>query len=180
MSTTGKLLGVVLCGGESRRMGRDKGLLQTDGQPWVLHMADKLAHHHLPVVFSINKKQVPAYSTWLPAGRFIIDADRGAGPLKGLLSVHRYYPDNDLLMVACDMQDLDAATIGRLIQVWREEEADFYAYEVDGFLQPFCAIYRAGALAQGNGAASLRELIQTGTLRRLKGTGAAFRNYNSL
>src|SRR5258708_161355 len=121
MSTTNKLLGVVLCGGESRRMGRDKGLLQTDGQPWVLHMGDKLAHHQLPVVFSINKKQVPAYSAWLPAGRFIIDADWGAGPLKGLLSVHRHYPDNDLLTVACDMQDLDAATIGRLIQVWREE-----------------------------------------------------------
>jgi len=98
-------MGVVLCGGESRRMGRDKGLLQTDGQPWVLRMGEKLATNQLPVVYSINKKQVAAYATWLPPGQYVVDSDIGAGPLKGLLSVHRSYPDSDLLPVACDMQD---------------------------------------------------------------------------
>jgi molybdopterin-guanine dinucleotide biosynthesis protein A len=180
MSMTGKLLGVVLCGGESRRMGRDKGLLQTDGRPWVLRMGDKLSNHQLPVVYSINKRQVSAYSTWLPAEQVVVDSDRGAGPLKGLLSVHRCYPDSHLLPVACDMQDLDAATIAGIISTWLEGGADLYAYEVEGFLQPFCAIYGAGALTRGEGSASLRELLQCGALRRLKGTEAAFRNYNSL
>jgi molybdopterin-guanine dinucleotide biosynthesis protein A len=180
MSTTGKLLGVVLCGGESRRMGRDKGLLQTDGQPWVLRMGEKLAHHQLPVVYSLNKKQIPAYSGWLSEAPIVIDSDKGAGPLKGLLSVHRQYPDNDLLTVACDMQDLDTATIGRLISTWREKTADFYAYEVDGFLQPFCAIYRAEALVRAVEAASLRELLNSGVLHRVPGTAAAFRNFNTL
>ncbi|HEY4334296.1 MAG TPA: molybdenum cofactor guanylyltransferase [Puia sp.] len=180
MSTTGKLLGVVLCGGESLRMGRDKGLLQTDGQPWVLRMGEKLTQQQLPVVYSINKKQVSTYSAWLPDGQIVIDADRGAGPLKGLLSVHRRYPDHHLLTVACDMQDLDTATIVRLISAWRETSADFYAYEVDGFLQPFCAIYRSEALTRGEAAASLRELLNSGVLHRMPGTAAAFRNYNTL
>jgi len=180
MNTTGKLLGVVLCGGESRRMGRDKGLLQTDGQPWVLRMGDKLLQHRLSVVYSINKKQISTYSAWLAEAPIVIDLDKGAGPLKGLLSVHRRYPDNDLLTVACDMQDLDVGTIGRLITAWSGESADFYAYEVDGFLQPFCAIYRAEALARAQEAASLRELLNSGVLHRMQGTAAAFRNYNSL
>jgi molybdopterin-guanine dinucleotide biosynthesis protein A len=175
-----KLLGVVLCGGESRRMGQDKGLLQTDGQPWVLRMGEKLAMNQLPVVYSINKKQVAAYATWLPAGHYVVDSDTGAGPLKGLMSVHRSHPDSDLLPVACDMQDLDKDTIARLITVWRKGGADFYAYEVEGFLQPFCAVYGAEALTRGERAASLRELLQKGVLHRLPGTSAAFRNYNTL
>lgn len=180
MSTTGKLLGVVLCGGESRRMGRDKGLIQTDGRPWVLRMGDKLAFHGLPVVYSINKRQVPAYSAWLSRDRVIIDSDRWAGPLRGILSVHLHYPENDLLAVACDMQDLDPTTIDRVITASRQGNADFYAYEVDGFLQPFCAIYGAAALNHGDGAKSLRELLNSGVLHRLRGTTAAFRNYNTL
>jgi molybdopterin-guanine dinucleotide biosynthesis protein A len=175
-----ELLGVVLCGGESRRMGRDKGLLQTDGQPWVLRMGEKLAKNRLPVVYSINKEQVAAYAAWLPPGHYVVDSGIGAGPLKGLMSVHRSYPDVDLLPVACDMQDLDIDTIARLIAVWRDGGADFYAYEVEGFLQPFCAIYGARALRRGENAASLRELLTKGELRRLPGTTPAFRNYNTL
>lgn len=175
-----KLLGVVLCGGESRRMGRDKGLLQTDGQPWVLRMGEKLAMNQLPVVYSINKKQVSSYATWLPPGQYVVDSDNGAGPLKGLLSVHRSYPASDLLPVACDMQDLDTGTIAGIITAWRKNGADIYAYEVDGFLQPFCAIYRAEALTRGEAASSLRALLHNGTLHRLQGPTAAFRNYNTL
>jgi len=174
------LMGVVLCGGESRRMGRDKGLLQTDGQPWVLRMGEKLGKNQLPVVYSINKKQVAGYATWLPAESAVVDSEPGAGPLKGLMSVHRKYPGSDLLPVACDMQDLDIDTIARLISVWRNGGADFYAYEVEGFLQPFCAIYGADALRRGRDAASLRGLLEKGELRRLPGTTPAFRNYNTL
>ena len=173
-------MGVVLCGGESRRMGRDKGLLQTDGQPWVLRMGEKLAKNQLPVVYSINKKQVAAYAAWLPPGLYVVDSGAGAGPLKGLLSVHRAYPDSDLLPVACDMQDLDADTIAGLISAWRKGGSDFYAYEVDGFLQPFCAVYGASALTRGESASSLRELLGKGGLCRLPGTTPAFRNYNTL
>ena len=172
------LLGVVLCGGESRRMGRDKGLLQTDGQPWVLRMGDKLAHHQLPVVYSINRKQVSAYATWLPSGRVIVDSDRGAGPLKGLLSVHRCYQNAQLLPVACDMQDLDGTTIARLIDAWRAGSAGNYAFEVDGFLQPFCAIYSVFSAIDNIG--SLRDLLLGNPLHRLKGESDAFCNYNTL
>jgi len=172
------LLGVVLCGGESRRMGRDKGLLQTDGQPWVLRMGGKLVAHQLPVVYSISRKQVSAYATWLPAGRVIVDSDRGAGPLKGLLSVHRRYPDASLLVVACDMQDLDTSTIGRLIETWRTGGAGNNAYEVDGFLQPFCAIY--SVFSELDSITSLRSLLLGSPLHKLHGEGNAFRNYNIL
>jgi molybdenum cofactor guanylyltransferase len=174
------LLGVVLSGGESRRMGRDKGLVQTGGKPWVLLMGDKLARHHLSVVYSINKRQLIDYSALLPADRLVIDTDERQGPLNGLFSVHQKYPDRDLLLVACDMQDLDEATIHGLLMAYRAGGADFYVYEAEGFLQPFCGIYTARALTRAGTETSLQGLLRTGVLRRLQGKPAAFRNYNTL
>jgi molybdopterin-guanine dinucleotide biosynthesis protein A len=178
MSTTSKLLGVVLCGGESRRMGRDKGLLQTAGRPWALRMGDKLAQQRLPVIYSINKTQIAAYSALLPPDSHVIDEGEREGPLAGLLSVHHRFPAAHLLVVACDMQDLDAPAIGNLIAAWRAGGADSYAYEVEGFLQPFCAIYTS--FSHPGTIASPSALLRSGSLHKLQGEAAAFRNYNTL
>ena len=175
MSTTSKLLGVVLCGGESRRMGRDKGLLHTNGRPWALRMGDKLAQQQLPVIYSINKKQTAAYSALLPPESLIIDEEEREGPLAGVLSVHHRYPDTPLLVVACDMQDLDAPTISGIIDAWRVGGAGNYAYEVKGFIQPFCAIYTLFSPAK-----SLSAMLGISPLHTLQGDPAAFRNYNTL
>ena len=183
MIPAGNLLGVVLSGGESRRMGRDKGLLLTDGRPWVLHMGEKLRLQGLPVVYSINSLQTAAYSAILPAESMVVDTGEREGPLDGLFSVHRQFPRHDLLVVACDMQDLDAETLMGLIAAYHIEEADAYAYEVEGILQPFCAIYTAETLARAYQlmeANSLQQLLHSGIIRRLPGKVEAFRNYNTL
>jgi molybdopterin-guanine dinucleotide biosynthesis protein A len=178
------LLGVILCGGESRRMGRDKGLIQNARRPWALLMGDKLIDHQLPVVYSINQRQTDTYAAHIPPDQLIVDAAEWAGPLNGLISVHRRFPANDLLLLACDMPDLDAATISGLIDTYAAERADFFLYEEAGVLQPFCGIYTGDALA---GAAdrqqdgSLQRLFRGGLVRRLPVTEPrAFRNYNTL
>ncbi|HWB91473.1 MAG TPA: molybdenum cofactor guanylyltransferase [Puia sp.] len=181
----GALLGVVLCGGESRRMGRDKGLISRDGRPWALLMGDKLAEHGLPVIYSINERQLPAYSHLVPAGRLVIDAGAWPGPLNGLFTVHRRFPAHDLLLAPCDMPDLEAATIGRVITAYREDKAaDFVAYEHRGFLQPFCSIYTGAALAaavQRPQDGSLRGLLRQGRIHLLTlPETETFRNLNRL
>ena len=113
------LMGVILCGGASRRMGRDKGLLQKDGAPWARYMADRLMPYKLPVVFSVNTSQVDAYTLALPGARLVADSVAAGGPLKGLLSVHEQFPDKDLLLLACDMLDMDTATLNPLVDAWR-------------------------------------------------------------
>lgn len=184
MREVNNLLGVVLSGGESRRMGRDKGLiLSANGRPWALIMGDKLRNCGLPVVYSINKTQLPAYSVLFPAESLVVDAEEQQGPLNGLFSVHLRFPGLDLLLLACDMQDLDAATLEKLITAWRTEPAAGYAFETEGVLQPFCAIYGAQLLARGNVSMSgngPQALLRTGTVRRLQGRVGAFRNYNTI
>src|SRR5258707_11096234 len=99
-------VGVILCGGESRRMGRDKGLLQTDGRAWALRMGDKLSPWIKHVVYSINKSQFTAYSALIPENQLVVDTDEREGPMNGLFSVWQKYFRCSFLLLACDMQDV--------------------------------------------------------------------------
>ena len=175
------LTGVVLCGGESRRMGRDKGLMVREGRPWALVMADKLLALGLSVVYSVNETQYEAYSRHIPAGQLIIDAGPWAGPVKGLLTVHRHLPQTDILLVACDMIDLDAGTLQQLLSAWRVSAADFIAFGDERLWQPFCCIYTSRGLRKFETPDSLQSMLRTGQTQGLPITDmAAFSNYNSL
>jgi molybdopterin-guanine dinucleotide biosynthesis protein A len=189
------LSGVVLCGGESRRMGRDKGLLPIGDTCWAIHMAGKLASWKIPVFYSINAGQQANYGILIPSGRLIVDALGIPGPLEGLFSVHRRLPGRDLLLLACDMPDLDEATIRGIVDVYREGGPyDFYVYQEEGagrpVAQPFCGIYTSAGLdafwslfagGEGRGDHSLQSLLNKGRTRRLPiERGDVFRNYNSL
>jgi len=175
------LMGVILCGGESRRMGRDKGLLEKEGTPWARHMADRLMPYGLPVVFSVNASQVDAYTLALPGARLIVDSVAADGPLKGLLSVHEQFPDKDLLLLACDMLDMDAVTLHQLIDAWREGGYELYAYQESAFFEPLCGIYTAAGLAGSHTAVSLQQLLrQAKTKSLVMVNNEAFRNYNTM
>ena len=138
-------------------MGRDKGLIERDGMTWAARMGRLAAAFGMPVVYSIRSGQEAEYSEALPGACLVEDVVGMAGPLNGLFSVHRTFFDRDLLLLACDMQDMDEGTIGELIRVYhRDGGYDWYGYEDGGFVQPFGAIYRGGWLAG-----------QVGKLRRI-------------
>jgi molybdopterin-guanine dinucleotide biosynthesis protein A len=181
---TADLIGVVLCGGQSSRMGRDKGLIGRDGMVWAARMGGKLAACGMPIVYSVRAEQVAEYSAALPGDMLISDALDIEGPLNGLFSVHRRFPGSDLLVLACDMQDMDEGTIGELIGEYRKGGAEYYVYYEGEFAQPFCAVYTAGGLQREFSTLgedrSLRSVIGKGVERRLEvRREKAFGNYNS-
>lgn len=146
MNNKANLLGVVLCGGESKRMGSDKGLLQLNGKTWSQHVAQKFHDQNLPVVVSINEKQLESYKKLFDKDVLIIDQLPMHGPLNGLLTVHQKYPGKDILLMACDLIDMSDSVLKELINAYENKEADYFAYEEDNFFQPLCAIYMAKAL----------------------------------
>lgn len=184
------LLGIVLCGGESKRMGSDKGLLKTQGKTWSEQVAEKLTQLKIPVVISLNAGQYASYSTLFPNTTLIIDKLSIKGPLNGLLSVHDTYPEKDLLLMACDMLDMQESTLEVLIRSREKMPGkDFYVYEHEGFLEPFCAIYTAKGMArvyqqfkQGQiQRFSLHDRFEKGdTLYIPVKNTSSFNNYNSL
>jgi molybdopterin-guanine dinucleotide biosynthesis protein A len=183
------LLGVVLSGGQSKRMGKDKGLLPINDTIRVKYVADKLSLFTIPVVFSINAMQVANYAACISSDKLIVDTIDVQGPLKGLLSVHAVFPENDLLLLACDMLDLDQATIQRMIGVYQTEPGyDCYVYQDTEYAQPFCGIYTSKRLKEllfkakehaVNQFSMQKILDESNTKRMLITHHTPFMNYNT-
>jgi len=107
--------GLVLAGGESRRMGRDKALLLRDGQSQLEYVAALLEGAVERAFVSVRQEQQEEPER----GRFSTIADRyeGIGPVAGILSAMDEYPDADWLVVACDLPNIDAATPEYLLEI---------------------------------------------------------------
>lgn len=184
------LLGVVLCGGESRRMGTDKGLKPLHNKVWAQVVADKFIPFQIPVVVSVNSGQQAAYSEYFNPEQLVVDSLNIGGPLNGLLSVHKQYPQHDLLLLACDMIDMDTPTITDLISAYQQQpEADYFIYTNEkGFDETFCAIYTTRALQHALKKTTDGLLIELSlwhlftkenTYRLQKKANLPFNNYNT-
>lgn len=140
--------GVVLCGGQSTRMGSDKGLLRKRSVTWAELAVSKLVSLNVPVVLSVNEGQKEAYSKIFSEDELIMDDEciSVKGPLLGLLSVHQKFRDQDFCVLACDMIDMDRGLLQNLVNIYSECSFDAYVYVVKEKCQPLCAVYTAAGL----------------------------------
>ncbi|MDH3273910.1 MAG: NTP transferase domain-containing protein [Gammaproteobacteria bacterium] len=142
--TTDTIYGLVLAGGESRRMGRDKALLVRDGQSQLAHIAALLKGITERVFVSSRQDQQddPERSRF----ENIVDRYEGIGPIAGILSAMDAHPNADWLVVACDLPNIDEVTLSFLIANAKQEQP-FTAFKSnhDGLPEPLCALYRCGS-----------------------------------
>lgn len=103
--------GLVLAGGHSVRMGRDKGAISWHGKPQREYLADVLKKLCVEVFISCRPGQeVGTNYPTLP------DTFAELGPFGALLSAFRQAPDRAWLVVACDLPLLDHATLDFLLK----------------------------------------------------------------
>ena len=142
------MIGVVLCGGQSTRMGTDKGLLMQNDLTWVDTVVSKLSSLQIPVVVSVNKNQADIYAKTISVSRLIVDSDNISvkGPLLGILSVHQEFPGEDLIVLACDMIDMNTTVLQGLLNLYKEGSHEAYVYTINGKPEPLCAIYTSKGL----------------------------------
>ncbi len=143
------LHGLVLAGGRSSRMGRDKAtLIHPDGRPLARRCCDLLREAGCEsVVLSLRHDQeIPAGLDELEIVRDPAGASHG--PMAGIVSGMQLHPDSDWLVLACDLPRLDLQTLENLISSKHAGES-FLAYrsESDGLPEPLCALYAAGSLS---------------------------------
>ncbi|BAP89059.1 molybdenum cofactor guanylyltransferase [Burkholderiales bacterium GJ-E10] len=98
-------IGIVLAGGRSARMGRDKALLPWQGRPLIERQIAVLGEAGADAIRVSGNR--PGYGG-------IPDAIPGSGPLFGLASVGATCPDAHLLVIPVDMPLLSAALLQRL------------------------------------------------------------------
>ncbi|TGL97835.1 molybdenum cofactor guanylyltransferase [Leptospira barantonii] len=144
---TKKPIGLILCGGNSSRMGTDKGLLVTDGKTWVQRRMETLSPFVERSLISVRKEQKSSYLEVDSSFEFVEDLYQNQGPISGILSAHLLDTTADYLVLACDMPVLENSILDRLIEVYRQfPEKQAYAWKVDGKTEPFPAIYKAELL----------------------------------
>jgi len=141
------LFGLVLAGGRSTRMQRDKAAIAYHGQETQLESAMKLLAPRVARAFvSVRADQAddPVRSAW-PR---IVDRGDVEGPIAGISAALATHPDAAWLVLACDLPFLDAATLDALI-AGRDLERDATAFRSshDGLPEPLCAVYEPRARA---------------------------------
>ena len=148
--------GFVLAGGASRRMGRDKALLQEAGLPLLERVA------------SVVSQATGNCTVVAPTGRYeglgvpvLADLWPGEGPLGGILTALESGAAEWNLIVAVDMPFLDAEFLTGLLDEARKGGESVVPVHADGGVEPLCGVYHAGGLPR------LRAFFQAGG-RRVK------------
>ncbi|HEC33560.1 MAG TPA: molybdenum cofactor guanylyltransferase [Chloroflexi bacterium] len=129
------LSGVILAGGRSTRLGRDKPLLELGGRTLVARALDVLAQltDDLIVVTSLLSQLLPV------SARVVTDRYVGAGVLAGVHAGLLAARGELAVVVACDMPFLNLDLLRYLISL--AEETDIVAPRwID--VEPLHAVYR--------------------------------------
>jgi molybdopterin-guanine dinucleotide biosynthesis protein A len=136
--------GLILAGGSSSRMRRDKAGLPYLGRS-QLDRAFELAGRHVARVFVSVRASQTAEPT--RAHRpMIVDSVAGEGPIVGIRSALAAYPGEAWLVVACDLPFLSDTALSQLLRE-RDGQAVATAYRSvhDGLPEPLCAIWEPAA-----------------------------------
>jgi molybdopterin-guanine dinucleotide biosynthesis protein A len=180
------MLGAVLVGGASRRMGVDKALIDWRGQPLARHVAERLREvcRHVVLVGGAGRDYGRLGLPWWPD----LPGLAGRGPMAGLLAALREAPA--VVLAACDLPHLDPGVVRRLIAA--AGGAPVAIPCVDEKVEPLLGLYRWGAAraARGSlalGSGKMADLLQVRGARLIPGEclGApeevrlSFRNINS-
>ncbi len=144
MSAAPPVFGLILAGGASSRMHRDKATLLYGGKQQLDRACD-LAGRHVPQVYvSVRASQLadPARAH----RPVIVDSIDGAGPIVGIRSAFAHLPDVAWLVIACDLPYLTDAAVATLLSARNPGVlATAYRSAHDGLPEPLCAVWEPAA-----------------------------------
>lgn len=144
MSAT--LYGLLLTGGRSKRMQRDKANLEYAGQSQLARAMALLEPLVARTFVSVRADQLDdARRAAYPC---IVDLLPNLGPISGIHAALYAHRNAAWLVVACDLPFLDAATLQQLIAAREPQRlASAFRSSHDGKPEPLCAIYEPACAA---------------------------------
>lgn len=131
------ITGVILAGGASSRMKKNKSLINYHGIPQWEYAAHQLKSLNLPVLISSNTplkgafKVIPDSAEWF-----------GHGPISGLLSVAGDDPRTALLVLGVDYPLISVAALFDLLDTFQDRKTSVCFRNPDsGRIEPLIALY---------------------------------------
>lgn len=127
---------IILAGGESTRMGRDKTMLPVAGQPMIERIYHQLEPHFTQTLISSNNAALHGY-----LGATVVPDDAsGKGPMMGIVSALRASVNDLNFVIACDMPEIDTALMRAMLREGRGYDAVVPRVGPDLY-EPLFAVY---------------------------------------
>jgi molybdopterin-guanine dinucleotide biosynthesis protein A len=134
------MMGIILAGGESRRMGADKTFLEVNGRPMIEHILAVFSGLFERTIIVTN-----APDRYRSYGVEIVgDVLDVRGPLTGIYSGLRRSAEEYNFVAGCDMPFLNAGLIAYMGEIAAGHDA--VVPMAGGLLEPLHAVYRTGIL----------------------------------
>lgn len=149
------IAGVILAGGKSSRMGRNKALLEVKGERMIESVYQIISELFREVLLITN---TPEIYDFIPC-RKIGDIYPGMGPLAGIHAALSLCLAERAFVVACDMPELNPAVIRELCKV--KESVDVVIPESPRGLEPLHSVYAKSSLPK------IEEMLLSGNSRIL-------------
>ncbi|HRF82022.1 MAG TPA: molybdenum cofactor guanylyltransferase [Flavobacteriales bacterium] len=151
--------GVVLAGGKSSRMGRDKALIEQDGHTLIERALNILEPHVDELIIIGDPKRYDHFGPLAMA-----DDQPGNGPLGGIHTALRYAWNDRIIVLACDMPNVNGSFV-EYLKAHFTENAEAVVAQCDGQLEPLAAIYSRKCLKVfgqqlANGALRMSDAIE--------------------
>lgn len=128
------LTGIILAGGQSRRMGMPKGLFLINGKPMIRYVFEAIKPFCNEVLVVANTGDYDFLK--LPVFNDII---KGKGPLTGIYTGLHFSGSSANLFMPCDMPFISAAVIEHLLE--NAENSEIVIPELKSKWFPLCGIY---------------------------------------
>lgn len=136
---------IIQAGGQSRRMGRDKALIDYHGRPLLAHVIDTLRQLSDDVIVVSNRSDSYGPIVQSPGARLVPDYEPPSGPLGGLAAGLAAMKHDLAVVVACDMPLLNLDLLRYLIE--RAGSVDAVVPLTGDQYEPLHAVYRRTCLA---------------------------------
>jgi FdhD protein len=183
----GGVTGVILAGGSSSRMGKNKAMLLVDNIPIIERSYNTLSHLFHEVIIVTN---TPQEYDFIPC-RKVPDLYPGIGSIAGLHSALAHSTTERTFVTACDMPFVEPGPI-RFLCESHQNGYDAVIPFSSGGQEPLHAVYSATCLETleqsiGNGERKILDilarmqtrLISWDEIRRVSGSGRSFLNVNT-
>lgn len=131
---------VILAGGKSSRMGKDKALLEINGKNFIKQISDELECFEEKMIARGNNSEISDVS-W----PIIQDAYQERGPIGGLHAALSICESEALFCVSCDMPFIQMSLAKFLCDSMQEDYDAIVSKTEDGRIHPLCGVYRKSA-----------------------------------
>ena len=104
---------IILAGGGSRRMGRDKALLPVGRETLIERLSEQLVDYFDEIIISVSSDRNYGF---LPYKK-VQDIDGGQGPMMGLYSTLGQSRNEKNLVISCDIPDIGIPFVERMVKM---------------------------------------------------------------